>query len=315
MAAALADCLQVWGVENNKIIFSDGSLGLCLELNPIDVSCSDENRCNDIHEGLCSILNALPSGIDIQFIQEIKSGNAKVIDEYEKLCHGAKSKVTEKLSLKRVESLRMLDSEGLLPVHKLKLLIRKPLAKSLITKKSIFSKESLFPKITEESLKREIKSLNRIKDDITQMLSNLGLAAKILNSDEIVKELYDQWNPCRQVGLDTYDPTDIRSDILFTPVCPSENSFSLSDMHYKVISLKILPSQTYATMASILRSLPFDSKLFLSIHSPNQTKELESLQTQRRLAFSMVYGKQTGVSDLESEAKFQDLEELTAQLI
>lgn len=68
-------------------------------------------------------------------------------------------------------------------------------------------------------------------------------------------------------------------------------------------------------MASLLRALPFDSKLFLSINSPDQTKELESLQTQRRLAFSMVYGKQSGVSDLESEAKFQDLEELTGQLI
>ena len=33
------------------------------------------------------------------------------------------------------------------------------------------------------------------------------------------------------------------------------------------------------------------------------------------MAFSMVYGKQTGVSDLESEAKFQDLEELVSQLV
>lgn len=143
MSTALADCLQVWGIESNTVVFSDGSLGACLELSPIDVSCSDEYRCNDLHEGLCSFLNSLPSGVDIQFIQEIKSGNDKVIQDYENLCHGAKSELIKELSLKRVKSLNALDSQGLLPVHKLKLLIRKPLSKSLLNKKSIFSKESL----------------------------------------------------------------------------------------------------------------------------------------------------------------------------
>lgn len=315
MSVALADSLQVWGIENNTVIFSDGSLGACLELIPIDVSCSDSDRCNDLHDGLCSFLNALPSGIDIQFIQEIKAGNNKVIKNYEDQCLKSQSELIKELSLKRVESLNSLDSEGFLPVHGLKLLIRKPLSNKLISKKSIFSKESLFPKVTKNNLNAEIKALNRIKSDITQVLLGLGIETRSLLTDEIVKEIYSQWNPTRKLGLDTYDPTDLRNSVLFTSVCPDQTSFSMGDIHYKVISLKILPSQTYATMASILRSLPFDSKLFLTIHSPDQTKELENLQMQRRLAFSMVYGKQSGVSDLESEAKLQDLEDLTAQLI
>ena len=315
MSKALADLLEVWGVEGNTIIFSDGSLGLCLEVEPIDVNCFDYYESNDLHDSLCGFLNALPSGIDIQFIQEIKGGNNKVIENYKGQCLKSNSALIKELSLKRVESLQALDSSGLLPVHKLKLLIRKPLSKSLISKKSIFSKESDFPNITDANLSFEVKALKRIKNDIVQTLLNLGLKSKILPSDEIVNELYNQWNPVRPVRLESYDPTDIRNTITFTDVCPNETSFSMGDMHYKVISLKLLPSQTYATMASVLRSLPFDSKLHLSIHSPDQTKEIESLQTQRRLAFSMVYGKQTGVSDLESEAKFQDLEELVAQLI
>ena len=68
-------------------------------------------------------------------------------------------------------------------------------------------------------------------------------------------------------------------------------------------------------MASALRELPFDSKLFLTIHVPDQQKELESLQTQRRLAYSMARGKTSGVSDIESEAKFQDIETLLSELI
>lgn len=315
MSSALADCLEVWGVEENTVIFSDGSLGFCLDVAPTDVSCVDTDHCNDLHQELCKLLNSLPSGIDVQFIQEIKSGNDKVIDEYEKLCHRAKSKLIKELSLKRVESLKSLDSEGLLPVHTLKLLVRKSPEKSLLSKKSILSKESLFQKTSESNLRFEIKSLNRIKSDMVQLLSGLGLKTKEVSTDEIVNELYKQWNPLRAVELDEYDPTDLRDTILFTSVCPSISNFSIGEMHHKVISLKILPGQTYATMASVLRGLPFDSKLFLSINVPDQGKEIASLQTQRRLAFSMVYGKQTGVSDLESEAKLQDLEELTAQLI
>ena len=208
MSSALADCLEVWGVEENTVIFSDGSLGFCLDVAPTDVSCVDTDHCNDLRQELCKLLNSLPSGIDVQFIQEIKNGNDKVIDEYEKLCHGAKSKLIKELSLKRVESLKALDSEGLLPVHTLKLLVRKSPEKSLLNKKSMFSKESLFQKVSESNLNFEIKTLNRIKSDMVQMLSNLSLKTKEISTDEIVNELYEQWNPLRAVKLEEYDPTD-----------------------------------------------------------------------------------------------------------
>ena len=52
-----------------------------------------------------------------------------------------------------------------------------------------------------------------------------------------------------------YDPEDIRSTILFTDVLAYEKGFSLSDMHYRVLSLKQLPDQTFASMAAALREL------------------------------------------------------------
>src|SRR5690606_6098456 len=76
-----------------------------------------------------------------------------------------------------------------------------------------------------------------------------------------------------------------------------------------------MPDQTFASMSQILRDLPFDSRLFLSIHVPTQSKELESLQTQRRIAFSMVHGKQNGVRDIESTAKLDDIETLLEQMV
>ncbi|MCB0414910.1 MAG: ATP-binding protein, partial [Bdellovibrionales bacterium] len=215
--------------------------------------------------------------------------------------------------------LRELDAHGYLPVHKLKLIVRRPLTKSILTKKSIFSNDHLFPDISEKNIKSEIKSLHKLKSEIIQQLEGLKVKADFISSEKIVSEVYDLWNPARsfknKIKLDSYDPNDIRSSVTFTDAILDETGFSLGNIHHKVISLKLLPGQTFSTMASVLRGLPFDSKLFLSVKVPDQQKEIESLQTQRRLAFSMVYGKQSGVSDLESEAKFQDLEDLVSQLV
>ena len=119
----------------------------------------------------------------------------------------------------------------------------------------------------------------------------------------------------RGIELGTVNPDHLRSGLLFTDVGIEEKGFTMSDYNYRVISLKILPDQTFAVMASKLRELPFDTRLSLTIHVPNQQSELESLQTQRRIAFSMVAGKKTGVADLESGAKLRDLENLLEQMV
>lgn len=319
MSAILSDQLQVWGIEDNIIIYTDGSIGFALELTPLDVSCADDYIANQIHDDLCKFLNSLPSGVDLQFIQEITEGNNQIINENERLCHLSNSELIKKLNLKRVNDLRHYDEQGLIPTHKLKLIIRKPLSKSLITKKSVFSSEKRFPQISEKNLQIEVKALKKLQGEIYQQLQNMRLTVKTIETEKIVSDVYDLWNPIRSlkqnIKMESYDPSDLREAITFTDSVINEAGFSLGKMKHKVISLKVLPGQTFSTMVSCLRQLPFDSKLFLSVHVPDQQKEIENLQTQRRLAFSMVYGKQTGVSDLESEAKFQDLEELLAQLV
>ncbi len=319
MNAILSDQLQVWGVEDNVIIYTDGSIGFALEIIPLDVSCADSYMANQVHDDLCKFLNSLPSGIDLQFIQEITDGNSQTIDENENLCSLSNSELIKELNLMRVKELRNEDDLGFIPTHKLKLILRKPLTKSLLTRKSIFSNEHLFPQISEKNFQNEVRSLKKLQNEVCQQLENMNLSVNVIKTEKIVSELYDQWNPIRskkqKIKMDSYDPSDIRDAVTFTDSVISETGFSLGKMKHKVISLKILPGQTYSTMASSLRQLPFDSKLFLSISVPDQQKEIESLQTQRRLTFSMVYGKQTGVSDLESEAKFQDLEELLSQLV
>ncbi len=62
-----------------------------------------------------------------------------------------------------------------------------------------------------------------------------------------------------------------------------ERGFSLGGVHHRVISLKNLPEVSFATMASKLTDLPFESDLYLSIKVPSQQSEIQALQSQRRL--------------------------------
>lgn len=315
MKDVLADRLELWGFEDDFAIFFDGSVGFALEVVPLDVSCAREEQINTLAERAAQVINGIPVGTNLQFVQEIGRGNDTALSAHQAMTEAEATDTARALCAARVERLSRLDTEGLLPCHRLKVFVRRPLSQPLIKKHSVLAKENLFPQIAGEQLSREVQATRLLRDDLMAGFTGLELSASPIPSDELAELIYWQWNPCRRIGLDGYDPEDIRSSLLFTDATISEQGFSLGEMHHRVISLKLLPEQTFASMAATLRELPFDSRLFLTIHVPDQQKELAALQTQRRLAYSMAHGKKTGVSDLESEAKFQDLETLLAELI
>lgn len=314
MSAKLADHLQVWGLENNHVIFSDGSFGLGFALKPTDASCWSVDQANEYSQKLIQFLNGLPPELDFQFISDVKSGNDEVIKRHH-LSDISESEVVRELTSARVKKFSELDANGLLPKHGLFLFVRRKPSGSLIKTVSLFSKKNDFQKMAEGKLKSELIASERLFHDLYSSLSVLGLNPEVLTPEAILNLIYEQWNPSRNINLGSVDPSNLRNGLLFTDVGIDQKGFSMSDYSYRVISLKILPDQTYGVMAAKLRELPFDTRLSLTVHVPNQQKELETLQTQRRIAFSMVAGKKTGVADLESEAKFRDLETLLEQMV
>ncbi len=314
MSGNLADHLQIWGLEEDNIIFSDGSFGLGFSLKPVDCSCWSLDQGNDYAQQLMQFLNGLPSEIDFQFVQDIKAGNLGLISQHLNTdC--SKSEVIQELTKARAEKFAKLDNDGLLPKHDLMIFVRRKPQESLLKKASWFSKNKNFETMAESKLKQEVSANGRLAHDLEAGLATLGLTPQRMTAEKILKLLYRQWNPGRNADLGEVNPSYLRSSLLFTDVGIDNMGFSMSDFFYRVISLKFLPDQTYAAMAAKLRELPFDTRLSLTVHVPNQQSELESLQTQRRIAFSMVAGKKTGVADLESEAKFRDLETLLEQMV
>ena len=315
MSDVLADQLQIWGFEGDYIIFSDGSLGFGIDCVPVDLSCLSDERINEFSGQVGQFLNSLPAKTDIQFVQDIEPGNDQIIQGHLKLSEHSKNETAKALSNFRSEALRAEDQEGRLPRHGLRVFVRRPLAQNLLEKPRLFSKEKLFQSISDERLLREIKITERLQENVANGLLGLGIQTRALASDEIAKILYHQWNPSRRVAFKTYDPEEVRQSLLFSDVGVSLSGFAIGETHFRVLSLKALPDQTYSCMAASLRDLPFKSRLLVTVHCPDQMKEIESLQTQRRIAYSMAVGKKTGVSDIESTAKFQDLETLLEQMI
>ncbi len=314
MKSNLISYLDIWGFEQDFVIFKDGSLGFGLSCSPLDVSAWSDDQLNNLSRKIGNFLNAFPEGLDIQFVQDIEAGNNDVINQYKNYVKVDQDNFAFRMTEDRIQHYKTLDEEGLLPRHGLKIFVRKKLESALAPRTNLFAKPKDFIAISKERLNNEIQLALRNRTDLMSNLEALGVRTSEIHAETLVKKIFQQWNPTHSGGLGSYDPEDIRSNLLFTDVGINPLGFTLSNFHFRVISLKLLPDQTVSTMASQLRELPFDSKLLLTMHVPNQMKELENLKTQRRIAYSMVAGKR-GVSDLESEVKFKDLETLLDDMV
>lgn len=311
---SLADQLEIWGVEDNFALFKDGSIGFGLELKPIDVSSSSDEYINQLSVQARTFLNALPSGLDIQFVQDIKPGNQKVIEAYTSLANDSKNVVAKSLTREKINKFNKMDAEGSLPYHGLKVFVRKPFSTKLV-KPSLFRSKQKTIEISESVLNKEKRLAERVRADLIEEFISFGLKVKEITAHEILEGVYRQWNPSRKIGLGKINPDNVRDDLLFTDVSIDESGFEASGFHHRVISLKNLPDQTFSSMSRVLRQLPFDSRTYLTIHVPDQNTEIDRLQSQRRIAFSMMSGNGGRVSDIESTSKFEDVEGLLEEMI
>ncbi len=320
MSASLAEKLDLWGFEEETLIFKDCSLGAILDVTPRDVTCATDQELNLLHSASCDFLNGLPAGISLQFVQIVGRGGEPKLSQHGAANEGTSEpcELANRLTLSRVKRLRNLDESGDLPKQKLYLVIRRPFFRTKPQKKkkgSFFSLRRVQPEDwSRDILLPELQLFSKLLREVQSGLESLGIASHKLPPGEIYPLLYDQWNPGREIGPGHFNEEDIRDDLILSDLVMSVKGFSLGAVHHRVVSLKIMPDQTFASMSEKLRALPFDSRLFLSIETLNQSKETFALETQRRIAYALYAGKK-GVSDLNNQAKLQDIEALLAKRV
>lgn len=312
----LVDRLEVWGFENGKLIFKDFSLGSILEITPRDISCSTDDSINTLKSVTCDFLNGLPEKLSIQFVQMTTGGVTKIIERHCSQKTADAGDLASSLLAERSQHLLELDSKGEIPTQRVYMVLRRPFIRTKTRQKRRFR---FWEKKDEQEWSRsllepELVLFGQLEESIKKRLESLGMVSRTLDEKETFELLFDQWNPGHPIEADDFKSEDFRDDLLLNDFVLSTKGFVLGQVHHRVLSLKIMPEKTFASMAEKLRELPFDSKLFLSIEVLDQSKEDMALQTQRRIAYAMYAGKK-GVTDLESAAKLADIESLLAKRV
>ncbi len=315
MHKALSDKLEIWGYEQDFILFDDSSLGLCLKLTPIEMEYLDGGEINEISLRLSRFLNGLPEGLSIQWVQDIHGDNSSTFDAYRSLSDGANNEFAKALSDERISHYESLSQEGNIPAYSLYLLARKECRSIKSARPRLFSNHSKFEAMLETSLDSEVSEMTRLRDHLLDEFKLLGIGATSLSCEEISTLTYRQWNPTRNLPLPKWNPDNIRPSLLFTDAQILPHGFVLGGMHHQIVSLKMLPEMTSAGMASVLRRLPIGSRTYVTLYVPEQEREISLLQSERRVAFSMVRGSEDAIRDVESEAKFQDTEDLLEEVV
>ncbi|MCO5143631.1 MAG: ATP-binding protein [Oligoflexia bacterium] len=302
----LVDKLEVWGFEKEITVFKDSSLGFGFEFLQKDVSSATDDVLNQIKNQIHTFLGSLPQNIDVQFVQIIEKENKNKLNEHLSMAKNSEGLV-KSLAEARISRLDKMADFGLLPIQRNFVFFRTISSKKKIT---LFQNS----KEIETDFKKSLEKAKLLLTDIEQNLSYADLKPKLLSPVETAELIFDTWNPNYPIPLSTIDERDIRDRVLLSDMVKEIKGFRLNSTNHRVITLKVLPEITYAGMAQSLMNLPFSSKVELSIHIPDQNKEIEWLKLNRRMAYALVNGKK-GVSDLESEAKLQDVEDLLNDVV
>lgn len=313
-SAALVEKLEVWGFEDGITVFKDASMGFGFRIAPVDISCQADEQINQIRAQLRGFLASLPAETDIQFVQRIEKTGGSDLETHLDQVENSPGLIRD-LARRRIHRFSQLDEVGALPLQENLVLVRIPFRNETARKVSLFRFD--FGDVKEEtelSLNHTLARCGQLRDDVERNLIAAGFKVDRLEPSETIERIFDDWNPAHPACLTSFDETDIRDRVLLSEMVKDIKGFRLGSTHHRVITLKMLPEEPYAGMASQLANLPFSSRLFLSITVPDQSKEIEWLKLNRRMAYSMVIGKK-GVSDLESEAKLKDIEETLNELV
>lgn len=337
---ALAHELPYWDFSDEgngpgTCVLSDGSLIRGFRIRGVAIETWDSDRINEFTRGLRSFLSALPDGSDLQFWVRSQSDFSSVLSLHSEI--QAASPTTQWLGDLRVSALRRLADEQALQHTEIVLFVYQRVQSTSKKITSFFSTPKRFVDFRRDEYLTRSAELTQTALAVSAHLQGLGLEMIPLTTSDFRRIAYETLNPERSRALGSpqvdrrhrdleFGPGELaieprlahaspREQLVLSDLIQGVEGFFLDEHYHRVISLKALPEFTYAALISRLLSVPFPFQLSLQIQVPDQSKELSSLQSKRRMAHSMSLSHSGRATDLESEAKLQSTEELLRELI
>jgi len=339
---SLARELPYWDVLDEVVVLSDGSLVCGLKLQGVALETLDSDRINQMTIEWRSVLNSLPDGMEVGILHERNSDLEPVIAAHEGERDQGMLPNVRWLSDHRIASLRAaILAEDLFKTSISLFLYRRHSGEmsggSHSIFKSFFSKPKRFHEIRQKEHNDALKELMQTRDGMKQRLTGAGIRSENLSGPDAWQLIYRFMNPGRSKIEPTpkmsalhreqeFLPEELskvpslalaspREQAVFSSLIQGYDSFYLDGFYYRVVTLKTLPEFTHSALMGKLQGLSFPHRTYVHIKVPEQSQELSSLQSKRRMAHSMSMSSGGRVTDLESESKLQATEELLRELI
>ena len=316
----LADKLPYWHFDGDLMVYSDGSLGCGFVLQGKDISSGDASVINDFNQSLKNLLLSMKEGYKLQIFYRNTSNAQGMIGHHEKLM-GNPGKLYKSVKDARIRFFRENQKAGNYFVPEVYFFVRSsPYA---YKKQGLFANSRKFQKMTLDEYEKHKRDFQKEQKKIFNSLDLCGLSPKVLAKEAWFKILFEYFNLSRseKIGIPRLkDNNCLFEESLTEQICLSDIGISkdclkIGDYYFKFVSLATLPEGfTYAAMVADFLRLPFHFWISQSILIHSQAKEIEKLKMQRRLANSFAQGAKQ-VSDIESESKLSQIEELLSELV
>lgn len=319
---ALSEQLPYWEFMTSPIahlILWDGSVTCGIELLPLDIECMEASRINSLTENLRAFINTLPESMVAQFMVKVETDFDVTIESHVNLVK------SDNAFLNQVDQIRVTKLKDQIKNQEV---FRPRLFLFLRVlnqhKPSGFSNVQKFSREFEKGFDERLQNLIQAQDSAKSLLGGMGFISESLLKDDLVGLIYKHLNPKRSVDVIQPNITDRpnslenespRSQIVFSDLILDQEDFVLDKMRTRVLSLKTLPESTYAGMMNQFLSLPFKYELMFNFNIPDQTKEMNKLQSNRRMAHSLTANNGGRVSDLEGESRLSQTTELIREII
>ncbi len=336
----LSNELPYWELADDMMILADGTFVKAFKVSGIAVEDKENAYLNHLTDNLRAFLNGLPDSWEFSFIFDNNSKLDGLIDTHQSLSKDAKSQI-KWICDNRCKSLKEQVKKNHILKSDIYFIIYRRFQNVDKKKNSIFNLLKSSPKDFKEITKKEhlkiVNEVNQLSNSLTAQLDSFGMNLKKLNDHEIIDIIYKFLNPSRSKNLKApkinkeyqsqeFLPSELkiepelslpslREQLCFSDLISSYDTIFYDGYFHQIITLKTLPEFTYSGLISKLldTSIPFTLNVHFKV--PEQSKELSSLKTKRRMAHSMSQSIDGKAIDLESEAKLNSTEELLREII
>jgi type-IV secretion system protein TraC len=320
MSLSLKDKMSYWHFDRDIMVFEDGSLGKGYKLEGYDINCTDSEKINQLSLSLEHLLTGIEEGLSLQFFYKVSSNYQSEIKEHEYVSKAAPSVYTD-ISEARSEFFKSnIDYKNYFK-SEVYLFIRS--SKHKYSKQKFWESLKKYEPIFKNEFEAFKKKFLRASRQIENALNHCSLNPSTLSPKEWHGICFEYFNLERaeKHGVPNYRDESMylapnfSEQVSLTDTSYSKGHIEIGKNKFRVITLGILPEGvTYSAMIHEFTKLPFHFWLSQGINIEDQKKEIEKLQLQRRIAHSMASGSKN-VSDIESESKLGQIEDLIKELL